>query len=150
MFCSILANTAILLYCIENFCCFCIKTRNTNLHKTSPPTKVKGKCTTPMYIMLHFHTKISKCGPQSWPPIQNNDILPCFLFQSFFYGVAKAQKMGHKGSGAKQKNLGMCLALIIWQVFYLFVHIHVHCTYTPSENLFVFFDRKSFSLQDFE
>ena len=59
MFCSILANTAILLYCIETFCCFCIKTQNTNLHKTSPPTKVKGKCTTPMYTMLHFHTKIS-------------------------------------------------------------------------------------------
>ena len=59
MFCGILANTAILLYCIETFCCFCIKTRNTNLHKTSPPTKVKGKCTTPMYTMLHFHTKIS-------------------------------------------------------------------------------------------
>ena len=43
MFCGILANTAILLYCIETFCCFCIKTRNTNLHKTSPPHKSKGK-----------------------------------------------------------------------------------------------------------
>ena len=43
MFCGILANTAILLYCIETFCCFCLKTRNKNLHKTSPPHKSKGR-----------------------------------------------------------------------------------------------------------
>ena len=41
MFCGILANTAILLYCIETFCCFCIKLE-IQIYIKHPPHK--GKC----------------------------------------------------------------------------------------------------------
>ena len=51
-----------------------------------PPNKSKGKCTTAMYTMLHNHTKDFQCGIRSCPPIQNADILPCFLSPYFFYG----------------------------------------------------------------
>ena len=61
-----------------------------NLHKPpppppTPPNKSKGKCTTAMYTMLHNHTKYFQCGIRSCPPIQNADILLCFLSPYFFY-----------------------------------------------------------------
>ena len=40
-----------------------------------------------MYTMLHNHTKDFQCGIRSCPPIQNADILPCFLSPYFFYAL---------------------------------------------------------------
>ena len=43
--------------------------------KPPPPTKVKGKCTTATYTMLHNHTKIPSAAFHL-APFQNDDILP--------------------------------------------------------------------------
>ena len=74
--------------------------------------------------MLHFHTKISKCGIRSWPPIQNDDILPCFLFQSFFYAQepknavrpreVRLQKGWVRGWGLKQYVYVYRSTLVSW------------------------------------
>ena len=63
-------------------------------HKASPPTsptKVKGKVQRlcGVYAILHnvhIQNKNSHCGIRSCPPNRNDDCLPCFLYQSFFYG----------------------------------------------------------------
>ena len=57
-------------------------------HKASPPSphKSKGKSTMAVYTILHIQNKNPHCGIRSWPPNRNDDCLPSFLYQSFFYG----------------------------------------------------------------
>ena len=70
-----------------------------------PPNKSKGKSTTAMYSMQHNLTKDFQCGIRSCPPIQNDDILPCFLFPSFFYGK-RDDSRGRENGREKEEGEG--------------------------------------------
>ena len=53
--------------------------------------------------MLHNHTKDFQCGIRSCPPIQNPDILPCFLSPYFFYDTVYAST-AEEGGQPKRKR----------------------------------------------